>query len=301
MATACSRNDQKSAEVRKSNEQILEDVDMIMAIGKVVPATDWAVIAGNTAARIREIHVREGDTVTKGQELIVLDNGNAELDVAEAKEQLLRLQAEHRVTLEDIRKATLQADLLYSKFETSRRLFDHDAETREVLELDKSNWQQQQRQVEALRANLEAQRVSERVQSLQTQMRNNTLADFRLTAPENGIIIEMSAKVGQHLNGGEELGRIVDTAVPEVEAEVDELFANNVRNGQTVYLFTVGRSDTLAQGRVSYVSPVLSEKSVLYETANEGEDRRVRKIRVQIAGNPMLPINAKVDCRIKIK
>jgi hypothetical protein len=86
-----------------------------------------------------------------------------------------------------------------------------------------------------------------------------------------------------------------------IEAEVDELFANDVKTGQSVYISTTTHTDTLARGTVSYVSPILSNKSILYETANEGEDRRVRKIKIKLQNSGPFAINAKVNCQIKIR
>lgn len=38
----------------------------------------------------------------------------------------------------------------------------------------------------------------------------------------------------------------------------------------------------------------------MYETANEGEDRRVRRLKISIDSTLKLRINSKVECRIKL-
>jgi len=113
--------------------------------------------------------------------------------------------------------------------------------------------------------------------------------------------MDLTAHVGQSISSTTELGKIVNVVEPIVEAEVDELFAQDVKVGQLVTISQVGSKDKAIEGHVIYTSPILSNKSILYETANEGEDRRVRKIKIQLSTNNELAINAKVDCTIKIK
>ena len=297
---ACGSGDTDEGSPR-TNEQILQEVREVHAVGKVVPAGDWAIIASPVAARVQRRLVQTGDTVAAGQLLLLLEPGNADLEVAEARARLMSLQAESRGTTEDLRKAELYAAELKAVYETSRRLLAQQAETRETAATDSSNWQQQESMVRALKEQIRAQRASENELSIQIQKAESQRTDFNLTAPAAGIITDLTAKVGQYVSGAEELGRIANPSEPIIEAEVDELFAADIRVGQAVVITAVGRPDTLARGRVSHASPVLADKSILYETANEGEDRRVRRIKIVPESNATLTVNAKVACTINIR
>lgn len=292
---------EKESENPRTNEQILEEVTEVNAIGKVVPASDWAIISSPASARIERILVQAGDSVAAGQPLLVLDGGNATLDLAEARARLAGLQAEQRSAEEELRKAQVQATDLKKIYETSQRLLERGAETRERTEADYASWQQQEQTVKAQEQQLKARLASEREQAIQIEKATNDLAGFQISAPQAGIITDLNAKVGQHVGGAEELGRIAGTLDPVIEAEVDELFAQDIQVGQPAYIIASGRPDTLARGHVSYASPVLSDKSILYETANEGEDRRVRRIKIVPDSPVSLPINAKVSCIINIR
>ncbi len=292
---------EKESDNSRTNEQILEEVTEVNAIGKVVPASDWAIISSPASARIQRILVQVGDSVALGQPLLVLDSGNAALDLAEARARLTSLQAEHRSAEEELHKAEVQAAALKSVHETSQRLLELGAETREQAESDRVSWQQQEQTVRALAQQLRARRATEQEQAIQIKKATNDLAGFQIGAPQAGIVTDLVARVGQHVSGAEELGRIAATLAPIVEAEVDELFAQDIQVGQPAYIVAAGRPDTLARGHVSYASPVLSDKSILYETANEGEDRRVRRIKIVPDSTVSLPINAKVACIINIR
>lgn len=305
LLAACGSGSDNSHQDTRSSVQILDEVRVVKAIGKVIPAEDWAVISSPVPARIQEIAVREGDTVQAGQMILLLESGNSTLAVSEARAQLAVLEAERRAGEDELRKARIYADELENIFKTSRRLLEQGAETREKTDKDSSAWRQQMQVVRGLERQVESRHASLEEQRARIRQAENDLAGFRITAPRDGIVIDLTAQVGQHTGNAETLGRIVDPGDPIIEAEVDELFANMVQTGQVVHLSAVGRTDTLAQGRIFYVSPVLSDKSILYERANEGQDRRVRRIRIRPerpgSNGTTLTINTKVDCEIKVK
>lgn len=288
-------------EVARTQEEILAEVDMVQAVGKVMPEGDWATLSSPVSARILELRVQEGDPVEEGQVLLVLESGTADLGLDEIRARLRSLEAEQQSTQAELEKARVRAEELSKVYQTSQQLFTRQAETRERVEADYSNWQQQEQVVKGLEQNLRAQTATQQEQRIQLRRSEEELGDFQLRAPRSGLLTELRARVGQTAAPSEELARIVDPTQTYVEAEVDELFAQDVREGMPVWLFSTGRQDTLARGEVVYASPVLSDKSILYETANEGEDRRVRRIRIAVEGQKALIINSKVDVQIQIK
>ncbi|WP_159637594.1 efflux RND transporter periplasmic adaptor subunit [Sphingobacterium composti Ten et al. 2007 non Yoo et al. 2007] len=300
LASSCS-SDKKQEENTKTNEEILQEVNEVKAIGKVVPANDYAIIASSTFGLINKIFVQEGDSVQKGQLLFELDPGNSTLDVQQATAQLNSIRAQNKTVLDDIAKVEIYVEELKSKYDTSKDLYAKNAETKEKLETDYSNWQQQEAILRGLRKTLKAQKLNEAEQQIQIDKAQNTIGDFRIRASESGIITDLTAKLGQNIGSAEELGKIITVENPIIEAEVDELFAGDIRVGQKVSIFPIGRQDTIATGTVFYANPILSNKSILYETANEGEDRRVRKIKVRLDQSNNLIINGKVDCSIRIR
>jgi len=300
LATACT-SDKKEEENTKSNTEILQEVTEVKAIGKVVSADDYAVIASATAGQISNILVQEGDSVQKGQLILKLGTGNSSLDIEEAKAQLNSLRAQNKTVIEDIAKAEIYMQDLKEKYETSKTLFAKNAETKEKLDADYSNWQQQEANLRGLRQSLKAQKLTEKEKQIQINKAQNTIGDYSVKASASGVITDLTARLGQSIGSAEELGKIINIENPIIEAEVDELFAGDIKVGQKVFVFPVGRKDTIATGEVYYANQILSNKSILYETANESEDRRVRKIKVKLNQSSNLIINAKVDCSIRIR
>lgn len=300
IVAACSSKEDKNTSER-SDKAILQEVTEVKAIGKVIPAETEAIIASDVTGIVDQVLVKEGDSVRQGQVVVVLKKDNITLDVRESELQLQNLKEQNKSLLADIEKAEIFAKELQEKYETSKMLFAQNAETREKMDADYSSWQQQLITIKGLKHKLLAQQQSEREQAVKVQKSKNIAENYLIKAVKAGIITELKAMPGQHINTTEVLGKIINTTNPVIEAEVDELFANDIRSGQKVFILPIGRKDTLAIGSIFYTDPILSNKSILYESANESEDRRVRRIKINMEDNNILVINAKVDCIIQIK
>ena len=286
----------------KSSQEILSSVNEIKAIGKVYPKDDYALIGSTVNGIVEKVFIKEGDSISQGQIIAQIKNENANLDLNEGQIQLLTIQEQNKVILTEIKQAEIKANELGEIFNTSKALFRQNAETKEKLNIDESNYLQQINLVKNLKQKYTVQITSEKEQNIKNKKLENTTSDFQIRASKDGIITDFNLKLGQTVTTNQDYGKIINVNDPIIEAEVDELFANDIRIGQQVYISAVGRKDTLTTGSVTYVSPILSNKSILYETANEGDDRRVRKLSIKPNyTQDRLTINAKVDCIIKIK
>ncbi len=272
----------------------------VIAIGKVLPEGGWVQISSPISAEVKEIMVKEGDVVEQGQVLMTLKENMEGLDLAQSQSQLESLKAQHQASTKDLAKQEIILKELMSKYETSRSLLAKNAETRENVDKDLSNVKQQEELISGLKSQIRANQATEKEQSIIIAKNRQSLKDYQVTAIKKGIVSELNVEIGQTINGTAELGKIVDSENIVIEAEVDELFADSVKIGQTVDINFVGKPAVIGKGKIVYLSPTLMNKSILFETANEAEDRRVRRIRIEPEGNSTLLINSKVECRIKL-
>lgn len=291
----------KKEEPPRTQEEILAEVDVVQAIGKVIPAKDWTFVSSEGSGQILEIAVQEGDSVGVGQILFKIAPGTTALKIEEVEAKLSALQAQTRALSEDLAKAKVLEQELKNTYERTQRLLANQAETKEREQSDYSKWKQQQQIIASLNEQIAAQRASEKEQLSRVRMARQEAGEYLVKAINPGVLIELNAHVGERVNGSEVLAKIVDPSSIQIEAEVDELYANDVVKGQEVAVLTLGRSDTLVMGKVVYTSPILSNKSILYESANEAEDRRVRLVKIQVDSNASLAINSKVNLKIKLK
>ncbi len=298
LAVVSCKNEKKQKEEEKAKVSAI--YGSVIAIGKVIPEDGWVQISSPVSAEIKEIRVKEGDEVEQGQVLMILKENSEELDVAQSQAQLESLKAAHQTNLSDLAKQDIILQELKSKYETSKALFAKNAETKEKVENDLSNLKQQEELISGLRSQIKANKASEKEQSILISKNKQSLQDYLITAIKKGVIAELNVQLGQTINGTEELGKIVDKDNIIIEAEVDELFADSVKIGQSVDINFVGKPTVIGKGKIVYVSPTLMNKSILFETANEAEDRRVRRIRIEPEKNPSLLINSKVECKVKL-
>ncbi len=298
LAVVSCKNEKKQKEEEKAKVSAI--YGSVIAIGKVIPEDGWVQISSPVSAEIKEIRVKEGDEVEQGQVLMILKENSEELDVAQSQAQLESLKAAHQTNLSDLAKQDIILQELKSKYETSKALFAKNAETKEKVENDLSNLKQQEELISGLRSQIKANKASEKEQSILISKNKQSLQDYQITAIKKGVIAELNVQLGQTINGTEELGKIVDKDNIIIEAEVDELFADSVKLGQSVDINFVGKPTVIGKGKIVYVSPTLMNKSILFETANEAEDRRVRRIRIEPEKNSSLLINSKVECKVKL-
>lgn len=272
----------------------------VIAIGKVLPEGGWVQISSPISAEVKDIMVKEGDVVEQGQVLMTLKENTEGLDLAQSQSQFESLKAQHQASIKDLAKQEIILKELMSKYETSRSLLAKNAETRENVDKDFSNVKQQEELISGLKSQIRANQATEKEQSIIIAKNRQSLKDYQVTAIKKGIVSELNVEIGQTINGTAELGKIVDSENIVIEAEVDEFFADSVKIGQTVDINFVGKPAVIGKGKIVYLSPTLMNKSILFETANEAEDRRVRRIRIEPEGNSTLLINSKVECRIKL-
>lgn len=301
IALVCTSCKQKAAkETEKTSELVLQEVKQVLAIGKVTSTEGIGIISSPNTGILQQINIKEGDSVKQGQVLMTLKEDTESLNLSQANTQLKSLQANRQQQVEELKKEQFQLENLEQKYQTSKRLFDKNAETRENVDNDYSSWRQQQQRVNAIKEQIAGAQLSEKEQQIAIAKDQKAIGNLQILAPQTGIITLLNAKLGQSVSNAQELGEITNLKHLIIEAEVDELFADSIRINQTVSMSRVGNAQQIATGKVIYVSPVLTNKSILFETANEGEDRRVRKIIILPAEQQNLLLNGKVECRIKL-
>ncbi len=298
---SCS-NEKKNQEENTNVNAIIHSVDTIVAIGKVQSEYGKYTIASNTSGIVSNIFISEGDQVEKGQVLLLLSNPYQSVDKEIAYSKLKTRQDEVEITKKDLDQEKVQLDFLKNKLATSKILFDKNAETKENLILDQTNYTKQKERVRSLESQLFSKESLVKEQLLEINKTTITAKQFEIHAPNAGLISDLNVNLGQFVNETQSLGDITDINQLIIEAEVDELFADLVKIGQKVVLTSINTKQQIGEGEIIYTSPILANKSILYENANEAEDRRVRQIKIKPLHTSMtLLINAKIECQIKTK
>ncbi|RMD65276.1 MAG: efflux RND transporter periplasmic adaptor subunit [Alphaproteobacteria bacterium] len=173
------------------------------ASGTVASATR-TVVASRLLARIEEVRVRAGDTVAKGDVVVVLESQDIRARVAQARDALEA--AEARLALARSEKARVEA--LFKKGVATRQRYD-------------------QALAELQAATAEVNRLKQSLREAETE-----LSFTRIRAPVSGRVIDRLAEPGETATPGRPLLRIYDPDALRVEAPVRETLAVRLRLGQ---------------------------------------------------------------------
>jgi multidrug resistance efflux pump len=303
LLAACGGNKQKKEEQQQASLDSLtrpENVAVVSAIAKVVPQAGLIKLSSSVGGNVIAIQKTEGDTVKKGDVILVLDAEDERLSGDVIKREMVTQRSQAAADEATVKQFIAELEEKERDLAISERLVTTGAETRQ-------NVAEKKKERDVILANLQnaqnkAKASRSQIQTLRTQLNQSQVASGNKTirAQQDGTITSMDAKVGSSVQPFESFATLAPSGKLILQGEIDEMFASRVARGQSVIIKYIGGKDTIGQGRVTYLSPVLSDKSILYETSAEAQDRRVREFKVEFdSANPLL-INHKVECTIQV-
>ncbi len=195
-----------------------------------------ATLGAKIPARIAKVHVGVGDTVTVGQALAVLDS----MELAKARGTFAAAIAKRTAA----QAAFNRAESLHADGVVPARQVE---ETKSELAIATA-------EVAAARGTLVALGVGEGDAGSASSL-------VTLRAPIAGKIVRRDAVIGQSVDGTTSIFTIADLAEVWVLLDVFERDIPRVQPGTEVALTTNAQPDRVVEGKVSFVSEVLDEKS----------------------------------------
>lgn len=204
----------------------------IVATGTVAPWRNMPLGSEASGLAVTSVAVDEGDVVEKGQVLARLSDGILRAQIAQQSSVIAELEA----TL-----ATAQSDERRAQSVGTGVISAQTAEQRATL-------------VKTTTAKLAAARAS-------LDEINARLKQTEIVAPTAGMISSRSVELGQVVQAGTELFRLIQDRRLEVNALVPEADLASVRDGLTVRVF--GPTGSAETGRVRIVAPIVDAKTRL--------------------------------------
>jgi HlyD family secretion protein len=236
---------------------------IVSASGKIQPKR-LVNISADTAGRVVDLAVNEGDRVTKGQFLLQIDpkslrtrvdSGAASLQAAESGLDQQRQAVETaRVQLDQARKNLARQQDLWSQQLTTRESLE---KAESDLKTAESTLQEREKQVNAQAARIDQERAA-------LESARYDLSKVRIESPIDGIVTRRNiqegetAVIGTMNNAGTVLLTLADMSVIQAEVEVDETNIPNVSVGQPAKITVDALPDRVFKGHVSEIgnSPI---------------------------------------------
>lgn len=207
------------------------------------------------AGVVAEIAVREGDVVSKGDLLAQIDDAKSRLAVRSAELQLAIASAKARNDVQ-VRFAAKAREVAAAELRRSEESISAFPKSVSESQLDVERLTLQRTTLEEEQAQHEQE-----LERLEMELRGAELAAARLdnkrrqiTAPLDGVVVEVAAKLGEWLEPGQQAFRLVNTDRLKAEGFVSAAEAARPLRGARVRL-TVPDDPREYTGRVEFVSP----------------------------------------------
>lgn len=281
-ATACAAEAQETPVVTATEIQ----KQSVEAFGVVI-STSVKNITLDFQAPVVGIHIKDGEHVTAGQQLVSLDltemrNAveNKELSLAAAKnnvdrtltntdmKKLLNDQKNAQTVYNKSAKELEVKELLY----TSGSISQNDLDSfRKLVDNDKKNLQDIQYAIENLKNNkgseseqksLETSILEADLRLLNSKLSKPYIKDNKIVSDvKNGIVYEIGYIQGDITNPQRKLLSILDLDSLEIEATIPEEFVKDVEVGSAVTIIPVADKSKKYTGKVSYMSGKAFDKN----------------------------------------
>ena len=271
---------QKQVEARKAVPLLPRQVS---ALGRIEPLggiSQVSVPSSLSNDRVREILVKEGQEVRKGQPLAVLESIDTLESSVRKSEAEIRV-AESKLAAQDSVIARYKADLGQASAEARRaeQLFAAGATSAnrvEKLQADESSAKAQLAEAIATKATLVEDLRSSRA-SLDKDKTERAKAT--VLAPFSGTVFKVHARPGDTV-GEDGLLEMGDSSRMGVIAEVYQSDRPMIALGQKASLSADGFKGRKVEGQVVEIAREVSRQTVFSGQAGENLDRRVLEVKI---------------------
>lgn len=276
-------------------------IDQIIGVARIEPAAKISPIGCESAGKIMQIHVQEGQFVKKGTLLLTLDQSLdiAQLQQSEAK--MLTKQQRSKSLEAKIAALELKIEIADAERNRDRNLANAQAGTQKAAFDSENTYKNLKAELAIAKADLAEANAALGETKMELNYTKKLSDKKNIYAPADGMVLNWDVKQGQAVTIGNKLGDFAPKGDLIATTEVDELFAMKVKNGQRAAINIQGTKERLSTGTVVYCAPYLSKKSIFNDRADNLEDRRVREVRVRIDQPEAVLIGSRVECIISLK
>ena len=231
------------------------------ATGTVVASDLLPILAKAPGLQIQQVLVDEGDRVTTGQPLVILDQSvirtqitGAEANLEAAKARVI--QREAALAQAKARLAEAQANL-----DRYQNLADQGAVSQQELDTRATTATTAQEEIRVAEANIRSAQADVLREDAQIQQLKTQLGQSVVTAPANGIVAERFARVGDVTSSSQALFSVIRDRLLELEVSVPETQLPAVQVGNAVAISSDADPQLRLQGRVQEIAPLIDPQT----------------------------------------
>lgn len=215
-------------------------IETITASGKIQPEIE-VKISPDVSGEIIELNIAEGDSVKKGQLLVVINPDLYEADYARMVGILN--QAKANLASSQSREAQSEAQLLQAdmNYKRNKALFDKNVISNSEWEQIATQYKVAQAEYKAAQESVTAAKYNVISTEAQVNQTSNQLKRTRIVAPMDGVVSKLAVEKGERVVGtaqmtGTELLRVANLENMEIRVEVNENDITKLKLGDTAYI-----------------------------------------------------------------
>ncbi len=205
------------------------------AVGTVRPETE-ASIEAQVTGKVREVLVRAGQRVHKGDRLIVLDGREFSARLERARQGLKSAEAVRRQAGEAVNAARADADTATATWKRMKKLYEDKVATRDEMDRVEAAYLKGRAGLAQARDGLEAADAGVRQARKSVEEAEINLGYTTITAPADGEVAKRMVEPGDLAFPGKSLMLIQTGGSLRLEALVREGVIGRVRTGQKLDL-----------------------------------------------------------------
>ena len=273
----------------------------VVGLGRIEPELRILDLQSEVSGTVSGIFIRAGDDVAKGRTLVELSGAieKAKLEQKAAQVQSQRSQID--VARASLGSARARAENARLSFMRAKSLAEQGAQAISVFDAARAEYESLLEDIKRFEAGvIAAEDVLKQAQA--DQRLSQAEYDRRsVKAPSDGQILSLDVTVGSLISPEKPFGTFAPKSALIVRVEIDEMFADLVRPGQKAYVRAPGKTETLAQGKVTFAGPSLRRKSLFSDEVGSLEDRRVREIWITLDPGSRLLFGTRVEGVVLLK
>ena len=219
------------------------------------------IIASEAPGIVKGIEVKPGSLIPQDEPLVRLNSElfQAEYDVAVLEEEIAKLQATNRVNLDFAQKSAEVSDRTLRKSMEANQQY---ARTIPSTEIERLRLQYDQARLSGDQAamELDVARWTSKLKARTKDAAQIKLDNRIIRAPISGTIAQVHVQLGQWVNAGDPIVRIVDLKNLRVEGYFQQEFIRKIKTGNSgSFEYKIGDEVVQAPVKVIFVSPEVVE------------------------------------------
>ena len=199
------------------------------------------------------IHADQGDTVKQGMLLAKLENDDLSEQVRQAEATVLKARATQSVETATLQKALANVELAKKNAQRFEHLLEKDFVPRKDTEELQVAYQVAKEEVSRSKASLESARMDEKQGVASQKYAQAKLADARIYAPCDGLILSRDLELGAIITPGQTVFQFTDPKTVWIKSNVDESQMRGVRVGNRAVITLRSAPGEQFPGRVARI------------------------------------------------